>query len=289
MERAFEMAWFDSQQVLRQINASEADAQVYDRLASSVIYASGLRRAAPSVIARNQLGQAGLWRFAVSGDLPIVLLHIGNLKRIDLVKQVLEAHAYWQIKGLRVDLVILNKDFSGYRTVLQDQIIALINAGPETRVIDAPGGVFLRRVDELSEEELVLFQTVAHIVLQDNNETLLEQMDRFVLAELLPKPLSPSLTVDSHASPSQPLAIAERIFSNGLGGFSPDGREYIITLAPGQHTPAPWVNVIASPHIGTVVSESGGAYTWVENAHEFRLTTWHNDPLSDSSGEALYP
>jgi len=288
VERAFEMAWFDSQQVLRQINASEADAQVYDRLASSVIYASGLRRAAPSVIARNQLGQAGLWRFAVSGDLPIVLLHIGNLKRIDLVKQVLEAHAYWQIKGLRVDLVILNKDFSGYRTVLQDQIIALINAGPETRVIDAPGGVFLRRVDELSEEELVLFQTVAHIVLQDNNETLLEQMDRFVLAELLPKPLSPSLTVDSHASPSQPLAIAERIFSNGLGGFSPDGREYIITLAPGQHTPAPWVNVIASPHIGTVVSESGGAYTWVENAHEFRLTTWHNDPLSDSSGEALY-
>ena len=124
VERAFEMAWFDSQQVLRQINASEADAQVYDRLASSVIYASGLRRAAPSVIARNQLGQAGLWRFAVSGDLPIVLLHIGNLKRIDLVKQVLEAHAYWQIKGLRVDLVILNKDFSGYRTVLQDQIIA---------------------------------------------------------------------------------------------------------------------------------------------------------------------
>ena len=82
--------------------------------------------------------------------------------------------------------------------------------------------------------------------------------------------------------------MRERIFCNGLGGFTPDGREYVVTLEPGQSTPAPWANVIASPHIGTVVSESGSAYTWVENAHEFRLTTWHNDPLSDSSGEALY-
>jgi len=82
--------------------------------------------------------------------------------------------------------------------------------------------------------------------------------------------------------------VRERIFCNGLGGFTPDGREYVVTLEPGQSTPAPWVNVIASPHIGTVVSDSGSAYTWVENAHEFRLTTWHNDPLSDSSGEALY-
>jgi cellobiose phosphorylase len=90
------------------------------------------------------------------------------------------------------------------------------------------------------------------------------------------------------AEPVYPLAARERIFSNGLGGFTPDGHEYVVTLEPGQTTPAPWANVIASPHIGTVVSESGSAYTWVENAHEFRLTPWHNDPLSDSSGEALY-
>ena len=53
-------------------------------------------------------------------------------------------------------------------------------------------------------------------------------------------------------------------------------------------TPAPWVNVLANPHFGTVISESGLAYTWSENAHEFRLTPWSNDPVSDSSGEAFY-
>ena len=106
VERAFEMAWFQSQEVLRHLNASEADAQLYGRLATSLVYANALRRAAPSVIARNQLGQSGLWRFGVSGDLPIVLLRISDLNRIDLVKQVLQAHAYWRMKGLAVDLVI---------------------------------------------------------------------------------------------------------------------------------------------------------------------------------------
>ena len=286
IERAFEMAWFQSQEVLRHINASEAEAQIYGRLASSVIYGNALRRAAPSVIARNQLGQSGLWRFAISGDLPIVLLRIGDLNRIELVRQMLQAHAYWRMKGLRADLVILNEDFSGYRAVLQDQIMGLINTGPEAQMIDRPGGVFVRRADELSEEDRVLFQTVARVVLTDTAETLAEQVGRRAAAERLPSRLEPA--VQPAVEPAHPLAVRERIFCNGLGGFTPDGHEYVITLEPGQNTPLPWANVIASPFIGTVVSESGSAYTWVENAHEFRLTSWHNDPLSDSSGEAFY-
>ena len=78
------------------------------------------------------------------------------------------------------------------------------------------------------------------------------------------------------------------LFDNGLGGFTPDGREYVMTIEPGQPTPAPWVNVMANATFGTLCSESGAAYTWSENAHEFRLTPWHNDPVSDLSGEAFY-
>jgi cyclic beta-1,2-glucan synthetase len=291
VERAFEMAWFQSQEVLRHINASEADAQVFGRLATSVIYSNGLRRAAPSVIARNQLGQSGLWRFAISGDLPIILLRIGDMSRIELAKQVLQAHAYWRMKGLITDLVIINEDFSGYRAVLQDLIMGMLNSGPEAHMIDKPGGVFLRRSEELSEEDRVLFQTVARVVLTDTAETLAEQVQRRIPAEHMPKRLLPveeAALLETMPEKSQALAARERIFCNGLGGFTPDGHEYVVTLEPGQTTPAPWVNVIASPHIGTVVSESGSAYSWVENAHEFRLTTWHNDPLSDSSGEAFY-
>jgi cyclic beta-1,2-glucan synthetase len=288
IERAFEMAWFQSQELLRHINASEAEAQVYGRLANSAIYGTGLRRAPPSIIARNQLGQSGLWRFAISGDLPIVLICISDLNRIDLVKQALQAHVYWRMKGLRVDLVILNEDFSGYRAVLQDQIMGLINAGPAANSINKPAGVFVRRAEELSEEDRVLFQTVARIVLTDSAESLVEQVQRRLPVERIPERLVPVLQAEPAVVAGPTLAPRERIFCNGPGGFTPDGHEYVVMLEPGQCTPAPWANVIASPHIGTVVSESGSAYTWVENAHEFRLTTWHNDPLSDSSGEALY-
>ena len=93
-------------------------------------------------------------------------------------------------------------------------------------------------------------------------------------------------TSDAAFGPDWPRP--DLILFNGLGGFTHDGREYVIGLAPGEVTPAPWVNVLANPHFGTVVSESGAAYTWSENAHEFRLTPWHNDPVSDASGEALY-
>ena len=290
VERAFEMAWFQSQEVLRMLNATEADAQVFGRLASSVIYANSLRRTAPNVITRNNQGQSGLWRFGISGDLPIVLMRIADVSRINLVKQLLQAHTYWRMNGLIVDLVIINEDFSGYRAALQDTIIGLINVGPEAQRIDKPGGVFIRRIEELSEEARVLFQSVARLVFTDNAESLLEQVDRRVVidraSERMPDALEPMFEIEKYSNTKLP----ERnlIFNNGLGGFTSDGREYVITLKSGQTTPAPWSNVIASPHIGTVVSEAGGAYTWVENAHEFRITTWHNDPLSDTSGEAHY-
>ena len=286
VERAFEMAWFQSQEILRLLNISETEAQIYGRLATSVIHASALRRAAPGIIERNQLGQPGLWRFGISGDLPIVLVRIGDVNRIDLVKQTLQAHAYWRIKGLAADLVILNEDFSGYRAVLHDEIMGLVNAGPEAAVIDKPGGVFVRRADELSEEDRVLFQTVARVMLTDTVETLAEQVMRRVPPERLPATLEPSRQAVQEAIAALPKR--DSVFHNGLGGFTRDGKEYVISLDPGQSTPAPWANVIASPYVGTVVSESGSAYTWVENAHEFRLTTFHNDPVSDSTGEALY-
>jgi len=286
VERAFEMAWSHNQVQLRNLGASESDAQVYERLASSILFPNRAHRAHPAVIARNTLGQPGLWRFGISGDLPITLVRIGHANRLDLVRDALGAHAFWRAKGLPSDLVILNEDFSGYRQALQDEILRLVHAGPEAHLLDKPGGVYVRRGEELSEEERVLFQAVARTVLADSAESLAEQADRKPPADRLP----PAFKGSRRESPEEPspLPPRDRILDNGLGGFTADGREYVITLEPGRTTPAPWANVIAGPHIGTVVSESGGAYTWVENAHEFRISAWHNDPLSDRSGEAVY-
>ena len=192
VDRAFEMAWFESQEVLRLLNMTEADAQIYGHLATSVIYCEP-RCAAPlpaSSPATNS-GQSGLWRFGISGDLPIVLVRIGDPGHIDVVKQALSAHGYWRNKGLATDLVIFNEDYSGYRAALQDQIMGLIGSGPEAQSLDKPGGVFVRRAEELSEEDRVLFQAVARVVLTGSGETLAERVQRRPRRTACPRPCSP--------------------------------------------------------------------------------------------------
>jgi len=139
----------------------------------------------------------------------------------------------------------------------------------------------------LSEEDRALLQTVARVVVFDEAGSFQEQAERRDRSESFIPALVPSRT-RREPSRSTELSDDELIFANGLGGFSTDGREYIIRLRQGQHTPAPWVNVIANAEFGTVVSESGGAYTWWNNSHEFRLTPWSNDPVTDVSGEAMY-
>jgi len=288
-DRVFDLAWTHSSVTLRQINATESDAQLYGHLAGSVIYANSSLRADAAVLGKNRRGQSSLWGYAISGDLPIVLLQIGDLANIDLVRQLVQAHAYWRLKGLAVDMVIWNEDRAGYRQLLQEQIMGLIAAGIEAHVIDRPGGIFVRRAEQISDEDRILLQSVARAIITDRRGALGEQINRRSLVEVRVPRFKPTRARRAET----PAAAVESlrhdlIFFNGLGGFTPDGREYVITTTHGHVTPTPWVNVLANPHFGTVVSESGLAYTWSENAHEFRLTPWGNDPVCDSSGEAFY-
>ncbi|HSN21114.1 MAG TPA: glucoamylase family protein, partial [Usitatibacter sp.] len=134
-DRVFDFAWTHNRVTLRQINASESDAQLYARLAGRVLFAHPSLRAAPAVLLQNRRGQSGLWGYAISGDLPIVLVQIADASNIELVRQMVQAHAYWRLKGLAVDLVIWNEDRAGYRQILQEQILGLIAAGVEAHVV----------------------------------------------------------------------------------------------------------------------------------------------------------
>ena len=286
-DRVFDLAWTHSHILLQQLGITEGEAQTYGRLASSMLVASSLRRANPSILMSNQKGQSGLWGYGISGDLPIVLVRIRNADQLELIRQAIQAHAYWRVKGLESDLVIWNEDDSVYRQNLQEMISNLVVSSNETVGIDRPGGVFIRRGEQMSNEDRVLLQSVARIVLYGENGTMAEQTERRSRLESTSPPLLPTRrTVDSPIA--RQASTNNLALFNGLGGFSQDGREYITHLAPGQSTPAPWVNVIANPEFGTVVSEAGSSYSWAENSHEYRLTPWHNDPVCDVGGEAIY-
>ncbi len=286
-DRVFNLAWTHGQVALQQINATEADAQLYGRLATAIVYANPAWRANASILRQNFRGQSDLWGYDISGDLPIVLVRIENQENIELIEHMVQAHSYWRMKGLAVDLVIWNEDHSVYRDLMSERINGLISAnagGPSNQ----PGGIFLRRADQMSEEDKILIQTVARIIITDRGGTLAEQLEGIAKPKIQRPPFVP-VKKASQEKPDEGLAErSDLAYFNGLGGFTHDGREYVITTRQAKRTPAPWVNVLANRHFGTVISESGSAYTWSENAHEFRLTPWKNDAVTDASGEALY-
>lgn len=287
-DRAFELSWTHSQVVLRQIGATETDAQLYGRLASSILYMNPALRAPQNIVLKNQRGQSALWAYSISGDLPIVLLQVSDSDNITLAKQMVKAQAYWNLKGLAVDLVIINEDPSGYRQVLQEQIQGLIAGGTTINTSDKPGKIYVRSADQIPTEDLILLQTVARVIISDSQGTLSDQINKKQASKpAIPKFETPEFIGDSWNGNT--LALPNDLhFFNGMGGFAHDGKEYIIQTKQTQRTPLPWANIIANQNFGTLISESGSSYTWFENAHEFRLSTWHNDPVSDKTGEAFY-
>ncbi|HET9990248.1 MAG TPA: hypothetical protein VFQ65_17075, partial [Kofleriaceae bacterium] len=288
-DRVLELAWVQSQVIQRRLEAGNAEIRVWEQLAGHVIYANPTLRAPRRVIAGNRLGQAGLWPYSISGDLPIVIVRITATENLELVRQLVRAHMYWRLKGLVVDLVIWNEDPSGYRQNLHDQIMAAIAVIGDASLVDQKGGIFIRRTDQMTDADRILFQTVARVILSDTAGTLAEQLDRRPRHEpVQPVRFETVRPRGGSVVTIPPMQRPDLAAFNGHGGFTKDGREYVITTTREARTPAPWANVLANSYFGTVITETGAAYTWCENAQMYRLTPWSNDAVSDPSGEVIY-
>ena len=281
--RVLELAWTQSQVELRGLGIEADQAHRFQRLASAALYLDGRRRAKPETISANQRGQSALWAYGISGDFPLILVRVGIDDELALVSELLRAHEYWRMKCLTVDLVILNEDLGGYAQGRQEQILALVRGGRGGALLNTRGGIFVLRGDLLPEVDQILLETVAGAILATRRGDLAQHLRSREAESVQPPP--PLLPASTPQAPPPPLELALR---SPFGGFTPDGREYVIDLAHGQTTPAPWTNVIANERGGFIVTEAGGGYTWTENSRENRLTPWSNDPVRDPVGEALY-
>ncbi len=193
------------------------------------------------------------------------------------------------MKGLVVDLVFLNEHAHSYQQDTQNTLEALGRAsqaaggGPQA---EERGGVFVLKESQINAEDLNVLMAAARVLLQSGAGTLAEQVVRLLTRDPVP--------VGARAlPPTPPLEEAPPVrrtleFFNGLGGFAEAGQEYDIIMGARQHTPAPWINVIANPAFGFVVSECGSGYTWCANSRENQLTPWSNDPVCDPAGEVIY-
>ena len=281
--RAFALAFTHAQMTLHHLGISSEEAQLFERLASRVLYADSSLRAQAEVRARSTLGQAGLWPHGISGDLPILLVRVVEEDDLPLVRQALQAQDYWRLKGLPSDVVILNENPASYLGQMHEILASLVEDGPWAAYKEKPGGIFLLRGYNLGRAERDLLLATARAVLSGERGDLEGQLDRPVdepgwrdEIDVRPVPAGPP--------PGERPQLA---FDNGVGGFGPEGREYVVVLDGDAETPLPWVNVLANPGFGSIVSASGSAFTWSENSRENRLTPFANDPVVDPTSEAI--
>lgn len=288
-ERTLSLAWTQAHVQLHHLGIGTDEAQMFQRLANAVLYADGSLRPSSETLGQGTLERPVLWAHGISGDLPIVLACIDKTEDVDLVRQLLRAHEYWRMRQLSADVIILNEKPPSYEQDLQGSLEALVR-GSRLRLCPDTGGacgsIYLLRADLLAAHERMLLQRVARVVLLSRRGTLAEQVARLQRRHSAPPP-----TLSARRGGRRvdvPLPERELEFFNGLGGFADDGREYVTVLTEGLRTPQPWINVIANPSFGFLVSESGSGFTWSLNSHENQLTPWSNDPVTDPSGEAIY-
>lgn len=286
INRAFGLAYSRSQVEASYLNLSARETKTYQDLIPHIVFVSPIRRKNEKILKQNVKGQSALWAYGISGDNPIVLVTISTEDDIEIVKEALKAHEYWRMKGLVVDLVILIEDRSNYIQPLQDLVNEMLFISYSRDMKDKPGGVFIRNTNIMPKDDVILLYTVARLVLKGDGGSIKSQITLELDKNELPgkKKFVQSNVIYNN----EEIPLPKLIYFNGYGGFSEDGREYIITLKDNTYTPAPWINVISNGKFGFQVSESGSGFTWSLNSRENKITPWSNDPVSDPPGEIIY-
>ena len=285
-QRAIDLAWTATQLELRDLGITPEEAVTLERLASRLLLTDPASRLKVTTPVENYLQMSGLWSLGISGDLPILLVRVDQLEHAPLVRQAILAHQYWRHKGLVADLVVLNARPTAYADELEDRLRLLVRTGHALQLVDKPGGIYLRRADQMHPDVLNLLLSVARATLDGDGGSIELQLSRRASKPPLPTTFVPSAEPKPWAGvPFERPVLAH---DNGLGGFDVDSDEYVIVLEDGRTTPAPWINVMATADFGCLVSEAGVGCTWALNSHENRITTWNNDPVSDGSGEVFY-
>jgi cyclic beta-1,2-glucan synthetase len=250
--RAFSMAFTHAQVTLQHLGLTDDHAMLAARIASRA-FGADATCANPAALAHNRLGQSNLWGYGISGDRPIVLVCVSEADAIPLVRQMLLAQEYWRVKNLSADVVVLNEHPSDYLDEVQRQLGGLLQEPRWAGWKDKPGGVFLVRSEGMNQDDLHLLNAVARVVIRGELGGIGPQLDR-PAPWLLEAPSEPVPVLPRPEPAVQPPPVPNLVMENGIGGFTPDGREYVVVLEGDRETPLPWSNVIANENFGTMVS-----------------------------------
>ncbi|MEO6032451.1 MAG: glucoamylase family protein [Burkholderiaceae bacterium] len=225
-----------------------------------------------------------LWRFGISGDLPIVLVFANAEQDLGLLRALARALRVWSLGGVACDLVVVDAEPASYLMPLQHGIAALRErhlADSAAQPGPAQASFHVLRMGALSAPELITLKALARVRLNADGRPLVHHVQDWL--DQHDEALGKRDAISRSTVPVAPGATT-RV---PQGRFAAHNGEFAFDVNAFQRPARPWVNVIANPEFGTQLSEAGGGYTWAVNSRLNQLTPWSNDPVADPQGEWL--
>lgn len=172
VNREFNIARAKAEEEARYLSLSSRDLVTFQTLTSYVIFQNPMKSVYLPAISKKKYKQSDFWKYGISGDLPIMLVLIKSVSDVYLVKEMLKAHEYLRIKGIKTDLVILDYEKNVYEQYVKEQIIQEILNMQIGYLQNVSGGVFLLNKNEIEDEDL--FKIRANIIIPANKANVYE-------------------------------------------------------------------------------------------------------------------
>ena len=257
-------------------NLSNKHIVLMNKMLPMILYSKDLQKTDKSAVESNTRGIESLWKFGISGDRPIVLAELDNFEQIMKIEHLLNVQKYFYYTGIKFDLVLLNRDITGYDNVIQQQLFALRNAYVLNDA-DLKDHIKILNINSVDYSEAALIHAVAKCTFNCNTP-FTTQTKGLVYRENNSNKVS---TADDISD------ITDLAMYNTIGGFDIENEEYVIKPSGQKPTPVPWCNILTNSRVGVIVSEKGISYMWYENSREVPLLPWRNDPIKDICGVRL--
>ncbi len=233
-----------------------------------------------------------LWRFAISGDRPLILVSAADAQGLGLLRAMAQALNQWAWAGVACDLVVVNSEPASYAMALHREVEVLRERHAKDTSAHsgvALTGFHLLRADELSAAEWSTLKALARFRFHADGRPLAHHVQEWLALHeqaLDARHEKSSTRVDTHraAVAARPEMPATPAFT---GEFINEGREFQFEVSERERPPRPWINVLSNPDFGAQVSEAGSGFTWAGNSRLNQLTAWSNDPVSDPPAEVF--
>lgn len=275
----------------RYLGFNSNDLMAFQALTPYVIYQNPVKSLYLDKLPKKEYKQSDFWKYGISGDLPIMLVTIDSVNDIYVVKQMLKAHEYLRVKGIDTDLIILDYEKNVYEQYVKEQILQEILNMQIGYLQNISGGIYLLNKNEIEDEDLFKFR--ANIIIPANKGNVLEaikEMEEEYKQNVknIGNDKSNIINIPEFEKIRPNIDFSKLKYYNEFGGFSEDGKEYIIKVNKNENVPAPWSNILANKKFGSVVTSNMGGYTWSKNSRLNRISSWANTPSNDIPSEIIY-